>query len=246
MKGVILAGGNGTRLRPLTQVTNKHLLPIYDKPMVIYPIETLKALGVKDILLVSGGEHIGKFTEFLGDGSHFGVNLTYRVQEKAGGIAEALGLAEDFVGDHSVTVILGDNIFDNEKLIDDVQQRNLFLPEDGHACVYLKKVTDPKRFGVPVFCGEGHITKIEEKPDAPKSDFAVTGLYTYPSEVFEVIHTLKPSARGELEVTDLNNYFIEKQRMDFIELDGFWSDAGTFESLLKSSVWAAGRDVLDK
>lgn len=249
-KGVILCGGLGTRLRPLTLVTNKHLLPVYDQIMVIYPLETLKTLGIKDILIVSGGENIGSFTEFLGDGSGYGVNLTYKVQKESGGIAEALGLAKDFIGDETFAVILGDNLFDNKKL------KGLgFFPEE-RACIFLKEVPDPERFGVPVFSedysttretGETfRIIKIEEKPKKPKNKYAVTGLYFYPSEVFDVISTLKKSERGELEITDVNNYFIEKETLDFKILDSFWCDCGTFDSLLSSSTWAKDNSKLDK
>lgn len=232
-KGIILAGGNGTRLRPLTQITNKHLLPIFNKPMILYPLDTLKALGIEDILIVSGGEHIGRFTEFLGDGKDFGVNLTYRVQRAAGGIAEALGLARDFASGQPVSVILGDNIFDNTQLNGILDILN---PEA--ACVFLKEVEDPQRFGVPVF-QEEIIVRIVEKPKNPSSNYAVTGLYCYPNEVFEAVEYLHPSERGELEITDVNNYFIEKENMRFHILDGYWSDAGTFESLLSSSNWAS-------
>ena len=250
MKGIILAGGNGTRLRPLTYVTNKHLLPIYNKPMILYPLETLKMLGIKDILIVSGGEHIGWFTEFLGDGSVYNVNLTYRVQMEAGGIAEALGLARDFVGSDSATVILGDNIFDNYQISQIIPDVDL---KEGRACIFLKKVPDPQRFGVPEFAGvEGEdwstlrISRIVEKPATPPSEYAVTGLYHYPNIVFDVVKGLKPSDRGELEITDVNNYFVENGIMDFLRLDGYWSDAGTFDSLLASANWVKSTLTLDK
>jgi glucose-1-phosphate thymidylyltransferase len=215
MRGVILAGGNGTRLRPLTLLTNKHLLPIYNKPMVLYPVETLKQMGIKDILLISGGENIGHFADFLGDGSDYGVNLTYRVQKEAGGIAQALALAEDFVGETFV-VILGDNIFSPAPRLD----------TKGFV---LKEVSDPERFGVYY---EGTIV---EKPKDPKSNLAVTGIYHYGKEIFDYIKLLKPSARGELEVTDLNNWCLKQGGYAVYNYDGFWSDAGTFDSLLRSA-----------
>ena len=245
-KGIILCGGEGTRLRPLTQITNKHLLPVWDKPMVLYPLETLKTLGIKDILLVSGGEHIGRFTEFLGDGADFGVNLTYRVQRNAGGIAEALGLAKDFAAGESVAVILGDNIFDNDSIL------KRFPPdggleglEDGRMRLFVKKVNDAHRFGVLLYSEEDKNPnttgwKIVEKPKGMIEGEAVTGLYVYPNKVFDVVPKLKPSARGELEITDINNYFLSQGNNSVVyRLDGFWSDAGTFESLLRSSLWAS-------
>ena len=242
MKGLILAGGGGTRLKPLTEIMNKHLLPIFNKPMILYPLETLKALGIKDIMIVSGGEHIGKFTDFLGDGSEYNVNLTYRVQKKAGGIAEALGLAEAFIGGEYCVVILGDNIFDNTQITAIIPEVDLDFTK---AYVFLKDVHDPQRFGVPEFGTDGKILKIEEKPKEPKSFYAVTGLYCYPPEVFDVVKVLKPSARGELEITDVNNYFVGKRSLNNFKLTGFWSDAGTFESLLTASKWV--RDsLLDK
>jgi glucose-1-phosphate thymidylyltransferase len=233
MKGIILAGGNGTRLQPLTLIQNKHLLPIYNKPMILYPLETLKSLEIKDILIVSGGEYIGGFTEFLGDGSRFGVNITYRVQEKAGGIAEALSLSKDFSNGEPITVILGDNIFGSKYLSE-------YSGKIGkeNAMVYLSLQEDPSRFGVAVFDNNGTLISIEEKPKTPKSKYAVTGLYIYPPDVFDKILTLKPSNRGELEITDLNNFYIKEGRCNYMLLDSFWSDAGTFDSLLASANWA--------
>jgi glucose-1-phosphate thymidylyltransferase len=228
MKGVILAGGTGSRLYPLTKVTNKHLLPVYDKPMIYYPMETLINAGIKDIMIVSGRGHAGHFLELLGSGVEHGVHFTYEIQEKAGGIAQALSLAEDFVDGDSVTVILGDNIFqDNVK--EDVSNFN------GGAKIFLKEVPDAHRFGVAELKGK-KVIGIEEKPKEPKSNFAVTGLYIYDSEVFDAIKTLKPSGRGELEITDVNNYYINKGEMEYGVLEGFWSDAGTFESLLRASI----------
>ncbi len=228
MKGVILAGGTGSRLYPLTKVTNKHLLPVYDKPMIYYPIETLINAGIKEIMIVSGRGHAGHFLELLGSGVEHGVHFTYEIQEKAGGIAQALSLAEDFVDGDSVTVILGDNIFqDNVK--EDVSNFN------GGAKIFLKEVPDAHRFGVAELKGK-KVIGIEEKPKEPKSNFAVTGLYIYDSEVFDAIKTLKPSGRGELEITDVNNYYINKGVMEYGVLEGFWSDAGTFESLLRAGM----------
>jgi len=228
MKGVILAGGTGSRLYPLTKVTNKHLLPVYDKPMIYYPMETLINAGIKDIMIVSGRGHAGHFVELLGSGVEHGVHFTYEIQEKAGGIAQALSLAKDFVDGDSVTVILGDNIF-QDNIKEDVANFN------GGAKIFLKEVSDAHRFGVAELKGE-KVIGIEEKPKEPKSNFAVTGLYMYDSEVFDAIKTLKPSGRGELEITDVNNYYINKGMMEYGILEGFWSDAGTFESLLRAGM----------
>jgi len=228
MKGVILAGGTGSRLYPLTKVTNKHLLPVYDKPMIYYPIETLINAGIKDVMIVSGRGHAGHFLELLGSGADHGVHFTYEIQEKAGGIAQALSLAEDFVDGDSVTVILGDNIFQ-----DDIKE-NVTNFNNG-AKIFLKEVPDAHRFGVAELKDE-KVIGIEEKPKNPKSNFAVTGLYIYDSEVFNAIKTLKPSGRGELEITDVNNYYIKKGVMEYGVLEGFWSDAGTFESLLRAGI----------
>jgi glucose-1-phosphate thymidylyltransferase len=227
MKGVILAGGTGSRLYPLTKVTNKHLLPIYDKPMIYYPLQTLVNADIEDIMIISGRGHAGHFLELLGSGSEFGVNLTYEIQEEAGGIAQALGLAEDFADTEPAAVILGDNIF-QDNVRDEVRSFK------SGAKIFLKEVPDSNRFGVAEIQGE-RIISIEEKPAAPKSNLAVTGLYIYDTEVFDVIHTLKPSARGELEITDVNNEFIRTGKMSYSVLSGFWSDAGTFESLFRAS-----------
>lgn len=227
MKGIILAGGTGSRLYPLTKVTNKHLLPVYDKPMIYYPLQTLVNAGIEDIMIISGRGHAGHFLELLGSGSEFGVHLTYEIQEEAGGIAQALGLAEDFADNESVAVILGDNIF-QDNVRDEVWSFK------SGAKIFLKEVPDSNRFGVAEIKGE-RIISIEEKPAAPKSNLAVTGLYIYDTEVFDVIHTLKPSARGELEITDVNNEYISMGKMSYSVLSGFWSDAGTFESLFRAS-----------
>ena len=234
IKGIILAGGTGSRLYPLTKVTNKHLLPVYNKPMVFYPLETLKSLGIKDICIVSGGDHIADFIRLLGSGSEFGVTLTYKVQDGPKGIAHALLQAEKFVkNDEKVAVILGDNIF--EKV--EAQPEAL---SDNNAYIYIKEVEDPERFGVVKF-NENEISEIIEKPKEPPSKFAVTGLYIYPSDVFDFIKTLKPSQRGELEITDVNNWYLKQGRLKAIKIDGFWSDAGTFESLLKATLFVAER-----
>ncbi|MDD1702403.1 MAG: NTP transferase domain-containing protein [Methanoregula sp.] len=228
MKGIILAGGTGSRLYPLTKVTNKHLLPVYDKPMICYPLHTLVQAGIDDILIVSGRGHVGHFLELLGSGSELGVRLSYEIQEGAGGIAQALGLAEHWAGKDSITVILGDNIFENS-IKDAVQSFK------RGARVFLKEVSDAQRFGVADIAGD-RIIEIEEKPKNPKTNLAVTGLYIYDSEVFRIIKGLKPSGRGELEITDVNNAYIRNGAMTFSCLTGFWSDAGTFDSLLRASL----------
>jgi len=236
MKGIILAGGTGSRLYPLTKVTNKHLLAVYDKPMIYYPLQTLIDAGISDIMIVSGRGHAGHFLELLGSGSEFGVRLTYEIQDEAGGIAQALGLAEGFANEEEVTVILGDNIFQNS-IGEDVRS---FI-EGGR--IFLKEVPDARRFGVAELDGD-RLIGIEEKPEMPKSNYVVTGLYMYDAEVFDVISMLKPSARGELEITDVNNYYIEQERMGYKVLDGYWSDAGTFESLLRASVMVQNLSTL--
>lgn len=227
MKGIILAGGTGSRLYPLTKVTNKHLLPVYDKPMIYYPLQTLIDGGITEIMIVSGRGHAGHFLELLGSGAEFGVHLTYEIQEKAGGIAQALGLAEDFADNEHVTVVLGDNIFQ-----DNVGKAVMTFKSGAR--IFLKEVPDAKRFGVAEINGN-KIISIEEKPALPRSNLAVTGLYIYDPGVFEIIRTLKPSGRGELEITDVNNEYIRLGKMDFSTLQGYWSDAGTFESLFRAS-----------
>jgi len=231
MKGIILAGGTGSRLFPLTKITNKHLLPVYDKPMIYYPLQTLIDAGIEEIMIVSGRGHAGHFLELLGSGNEFGVHFTYEIQEEAGGIAQALGLAEDFSDNEPVTVILGDNIFQ------DNVRRAVDAFKSG-ARIFLKEVPDAHRFGVAEIKGD-RIVSIEEKPKTPKSNFAVTGLYIYDQRVFDIIHTLKPSGRSELEITDVNNEYIRMGEMGFSHLEGFWSDAGTFESLFRASelIW---------
>ncbi len=228
MKGIILAGGTGSRLYPLTKVTNKHLLPVYDKPMIFYPIQTLIDAGIKEIMIVSGRGHAGHFLELLGSGADLGVKFTYEIQEEAGGIAQALSLAENFADEDDVAVILGDNIF-QDNIEKDISNFT------GGAKIFLKEVSDAHRFGVAEIKGD-RVIGIEEKPKEPKSSFAVTGLYIYSNNVFNVVKTLKPSARGELEITDVNNSFVNNGTMEYRILDGFWSDAGTFESLLRAGV----------
>lgn len=237
MKGVILAGGLGTRLYPLTHVTNKHLLPVYDKPMIYYPIETLVKAGIKDILIVTSGPHVGDFLGVLKNGHELGINhLEYAYQEKPdGGISDALSLAESFADEDSLCVILGDNTTDAD-ISESVKNFS------GGAMVFLRQVEDPQRFGVPVFDENRKILKIEEKPHDPKSDMAVTGLYIYDNNVFDYIRQIKPSDRGQLEVTDLNNIYIEKGKLEWAELQGFWSDAGTFESLFYANKYYAEKD----
>ena len=226
LRGVILAGGKGTRLGELTKVTNKHLLPVGPFPMIYHPLKKMVGAGIKDILLVSGTEHMGDFVELLGSGRAYQCNLTYRVQDEAGGIAQALGLAQLFCHEVRSLVILGDNIF-QDSLASFVAAAEA---KPNHAWVMLKRVHDPQRYGVAEVKGEA-IISIEEKPKKPKSDYAVAGIYLYPPDVFSVIKTLKPSGRGELEITDVNRYYLEKGRLGYRPLDGYWTDAGTLESL---------------
>jgi glucose-1-phosphate thymidylyltransferase len=231
MKGVVLAGGTGSRLNPLTRVTNKHLLPIFDKPMVYYPIQTLVNAGIEEILLVTGGKNAGDFLRLLGNGRDFGLkHLNYTYQEGEGGIAEALSLAEFFAGGEPVCVILGDNIIENN-ICQAVE--NFRTQKDG-ARIILKEVTDAQRFGVAEVQGK-RVLGIEEKPKFPKSNYAVIGVYLYDSTVFQKIRRLKPSGRGELEITDVNNFYIEEGRLGYDVLAGWWTDAGTFDSLLHAN-----------
>ena len=231
MKGVILAGGLGTRLYPLTKVTNKHLLPVFDKPMIYYPIQTLINAGIDDILIVTGGNNAGDFLKLLGNGKEFGLkHINYTYQEGEGGIAEALGLAEFFAAGDKVCVVLGDNII--EKNIQ--KGAEAFRRQKKGAKVLLKEVPDPQRFGVPELKGN-KIAKIEEKPKNPKSNYAVIGIYFYDQTVFDFIKTPKPSNRGEMEITDVNNCYIEKGLMTWDLLEGWWTDAGTFDSLLRAN-----------
>ena len=235
MKGVILAGGLGTRLYPLTKVTNKHLLPVYDKPMIYYPIQTLINAGIDDILIVTGGNNAGDFLRLLGNGKEFGLkHINYTYQEGEGGIAEALRLAEFFASGERICVVLGDNIIERNirKAVEN------FRKQKEGAKILLKEVPDPQRFGVAEVKGD-RIAGIEEKPKEPKSRYAVIGIYLFDQQVFDTIKTLKPSDRGELEITDVNNRYIEKDLMTWDILEGWWTDAGTFESLLRANQMVA-------
>jgi glucose-1-phosphate thymidylyltransferase len=239
MRGVILAGGTGSRMHPCTLVTNKHLLPVYNKPMIFHPLDTMKSMGVTDILLVTGGNDIGDFMQLLGNGENFGVRFTYKIQDKPMGIAHALLLAEDFAKGDKVMVILGDNVFENSKIPPSS------AADDDKAVIFMKEVDDPERFGVATVDNAGNVLDIEEKPKQPKSKYAVTGLYIYPPDVYDFIRTIEPSARGELEITDVNNIYIRNGRMRSVKLDGFWSDAGTFPSLMRASnfLWSKSEDA---
>lgn len=228
MKGIVLAGGLGTRLHPLTKVTNKHLLPVYDRPMIYYPIQALVNAGIREILLVTGGNNAGDFLKLLGNGKDFGLqHLDYTYQEGEGGIADALRLAEHFADQGPVCVVLGDNIIERNIL----RAAQSFRAQKTGAKILLKEVKDPQRFGVPVLDGN-KVVRIEEKPAHPRSPYAVTGIYFYDARVFEIIRTLRPSGRGELEITDVNNAYIECGQLTWDVLDGWWTDAGTVESLL--------------
>ncbi len=237
MKGVVLAGGTGSRLFPLTKVTNKHLLPVDRKPMIYYPIEKLIGAGIEEILIVTGTEHMGDVVALLGSGKDFSCRFTYKVQDEAGGIAQALGLAENFSGGSPLTIILGDNLLQDSiaPMVD------AYAADQGGvgARIALKRVPDPHRFGVATLDGD-RVVKIVEKPKAPESDWAVTGIYIFDFMVFDVIRTLEPSGRGELEITDVNNAYIERGQMAYNFLEGWWTDAGTFDSLAM-----AGRLVRD-
>jgi len=231
MKGVVLAGGTGSRLFPLTKITNKHLLPVYDKPMIYYPIRMLVDAGIRDILIVTGGRNAGDFLRLLGNGKEFGLcHLNYTYQEGEGGIAEALALAEHFSDGDKLCVVLGDNIIEGNirHAVED------FLRQENGARILLKEVPDAERFGVAEIEGD-RIVGIEEKPQRPRSDYAVTGVYMYDATVFDKIRTLVPSPRGELEITDVNNAYIREGTMTFSYLDGWWTDAGTFDSLLRAA-----------
>lgn len=237
MKGVVLAGGLGTRLYPLTHVTNKHLLPVYNKPMIYYPIQTLVNAGVNEILIVTSGPHVGHFLGVLKNGKELGVkHLEYAYQEKPdGGIADALSLAEDFADNHNIAVILGDNTTD-ANISDSV---HAFDKINHGAMVFLKEVDKPNRFGVPVFDSKdkNRIIRIDEKPVKPESFYAVTGLYIYDYSVFNIIKNIQPSLRGELEITSVNNAYIKQNNLQWTELKGYWSDAGTFESLVDANLY---------
>ncbi len=231
MKGIVLAGGLGSRLAPLTQITNKHLLPVYDKPMIYYPIEALVKADITDIMIVTGGNSAGDFLKLLGNGQSFGLkDVYYTYQRGEGGIAEALSLCEHFADGEKVIVILGDNIFEDD-LLPFVDK---FRHQEQGARIFLKEVSDPERFGVPEI-KDGKIIKIEEKPKNPKSGYAVTGIYMYDETVFDIAKTLKPSKRGELEISDVNNSYIKNSKLEYDILKGYWTDAGTFESLFNAS-----------
>ncbi|MHC4843402.1 MAG: sugar phosphate nucleotidyltransferase [Planctomycetota bacterium] len=230
LKGIVLAGGTGSRLKPLTKVTNKHLLPVGKKPMIFYPIEKLTAIGISEILVVTGVEHMGDVVSLLGSGKEFNCSFTYKVQDEAGGIAQALGLGEDFVNNQPVAIILGDNIFkENLKIY-----AEKFISQEKGARVLLKEVENPHRFGVAEI-RDGKVISIEEKPQNPKSNYIITGVYFYHPSVFDIIKILKPSSRGELEISDVNQAYINKQQLEYDILDGWWTDAGTFQSLIRAN-----------
>ena len=234
MKGIVLAGGTGSRLFPLTKVTNKHLLPVAQVPMIWHPVWKLKQAGMTEILIVTGTEHMGDVVGCLGSGKDFGCRFTYKVQDEAGGIAQALGLGENFAGGEKVCVILGDNIFQDALSV----EAAAFQSQAAGARILLKSVPDPNRFGVAEVV-DGRVVGIEEKPRSPRSDLAVTGIYFYDATVFDIIRTVKPSGRGEMEITDVNNAYISRGQMTFGTFRGWWTDAGTFPSLVKASELAA-------
>jgi len=230
MKGIILAGGTGSRLYPLTKVTNKHLLPVGKYPMIFHAVTKLKEADIQDILIVTGKEHMGDVVNLLGSGHEMGVTFTYKVQDEAGGIAQALDLAEHFVSDDQMVVILGDNVFSDSI----TTYVNNFKQQQVGAKILIQEVHDPKRYGVPELQGD-KIISIEEKPQNPKSSYAVTGIYMFDSSVFDIVKTLKPSGRGELEITDVNNAYIQRNQLTYDVLQGWWTDAGTHESLKKAN-----------
>jgi glucose-1-phosphate thymidylyltransferase len=235
MKGVVLAGGKATRLRPLTKVTNKHLLPIYDKPLIYYPLQSMAKAGIKDVLIITNPEHAGHFIQLLGSGREFGLKLAYELQEEAGGLSQAVGLAESFVGRDKMLVLLGDNIFTHD-LRASVER---FSAQDKGAVVYGVEVEHPEHYGVIEMDGE-RVVGIEEKPKEPKSHFAQTGIYMYDERVWDYIGNLSPSARGELEITDLNNIYVQEGTMRCEPLDGYWIDAGTsHDELLSANIAVA-------
>ena len=241
MKGVVLAGGLGSRLRPLTRVTNKHLLPVYDKPMVFYPIQTLVDAGISEIMLVTGGNNAGDFLRLIGNGEEFGLGgMNYAYQKSEGGIADALKLARHFVGDDKLAVMLGDNFVQGSirKAVEDFQR------QPRGAKIFLKEVSNPKEFGVAVLEGD-KVVKIIEKPKQPPSNLAVIGIYLYDSEVFEICETLVPSDRGELEITDVNNEYIRRGSMTYEIIEGWWADCGSFEALLRSNLLVARDQGVD-
>ena len=233
MKGIILAGGNATRLRPLTKITSKQLLPVYDRPMIYYPIQTLVSSGIKDILIIISPLYSGHFLNLLGSGKEFGARFSFAIQDEPRGLADAFIVGKDFLDNDNVTMILGDNIFDNHGFSKEIQSFK------SGAMVFAKKVTDPQRFGVVEFDKKGNVLSIEEKPKKPKSNYAVVGLYTFDSRVVEYAKNLIPSARGEIEITDLNNMYLKKGKLKVKVFDGLWADAGTFDSLLEVSNYMA-------
>ena len=236
MKGIILAGGSGTRLRPLTKVTSKQLLPIYDKPMIYYPLETLMRAGIKDIMIIVAPDHAGDFLKLLGSGKEFGCDFVYEIQDKPAGLAEAFIIGRHFIENDNVTLILGDNLYEDD-FADAIQS----FQSGGR--VFAKKVVDPERFGVVEFDENNKAVSIEEKPENPKSEYAVTGLYIYDNTVVEKVRSLKPSARGELEVTDLNNLYLQENTLDVSFVDGKWFDTGTFESMHEATLFARERSL---
>ncbi|NCN87703.1 MAG: NTP transferase domain-containing protein, partial [Candidatus Pacebacteria bacterium] len=239
MKGIILAGGSGTRLRPLTRVTSKQLLPIYNKPMIFYPLETLMKAGIKEILIIVAPDHAGDFLKLLGSGKEFGCKFTYEIQDKPEGLAQAFIIGENFIGDDDVTLILGDNVYE-----DDFEEAISSFKSGGR--VFAKKVKDPERFGVVEFDENQKALSIVEKPKDPKSNFAVTGLYIYDNSVIEKSKNLQPSSRGELEITDLNNVYLKEGSLDVAFVEGKWLDTGTFESLHEAIIFARERELLNK
>lgn len=246
MKGVILAGGNGTRLLPCTKIVNKHLLNLYNRPMIYYPLQTLIQAKIEEILIVTGGNNPGDFLKLLGNGKDFGLKgLHYTYQEGSGGIADALGLAEDFADGGKIAVILGDNIIEDKikDFVDKYQQQEFTVngKKVGGAKIFLKPVDDPERFGVAEV-KDGKVVSIEEKPKQPKSNYAVTGIYMYDAQVFDMIRQLNPSERGELEITDVNNFYIKQGTMSYEILKGYWTDAGTFDSLLRATNLVAEKE----
>lgn len=236
MKGIILAGGSGTRLSPLTKVTSKQLLPIYNKPMIFYPLETLLKAGIKDILIIVAPDHAGDFLKLLGSGKEFGCKFTYEIQDKPEGLAQAFQIGENFIGNDNATLILGDNLFE-----DDFTQAITSFSSGGR--VFAKKVLDPERFGVVEFDEQQRAVSIEEKPAVPKSNFAVTGLYIYDNTVIQKVKSLQPSARGEYEITDLNNLYLKEGTLDVAFVEGRWFDTGTFESLFEAITVAREKEL---
>ena len=231
MKGIILAGGAGTRFHPLTKVTSKQLLPVYDRPMIYYPLETLINAGIKEILIISDPMNIDNFKKLLGDGKDFDISIVYKVQEKPEGLAQAFIIGKDFIGDDDVTMILGDNIFIGQ---DEALKEAVTSFKTGGK-IFVKQVPDPQRFGIAEFDANNQVISIEEKPSLPKSNFAVTGLYVFDSSVIEKAKNIKPSARGELEITDVNNLYLADNQLDVVKYGGFWLDTGTFDTLLEAA-----------